>query len=234
MGKRILPRRAGRGTSVFRSPTWKRVGPARYPSAEYLKGRVVAILHDPGRGVPLAKIEYEKGYFLNVAWDGCFVGQEIEVGRDAPPLNGNVLPLSAIPDGTKVFNVELKVGDGGSIARASGTYCTVISHAENGKVILALPSGASKTLDGGCRATIGVAAAGGRVEKPFLKAGAKYHLMKNKPAKYPRVRGVAMNAVSHPHGGGNHPSVSRSTTVSRRLPPGKKVGHIAARRAGRL
>ncbi|MEM0121578.1 MAG: 50S ribosomal protein L2, partial [Thermoprotei archaeon] len=225
MGKRILVRRAGRGTSVFRSPTWKRVGAARYPLLERLKGVVVELLHDPGRGVPVARVKYENGQFFTVAWEGCWVGQEVELGRDAPPLNGNVLPLSAVPDGAKVFNIELKLGDGGSIARASGAYCTVVSHGE-GKVVLTLPSGASKVLDARCRATIGVAAAGGRIEKPFMKAGVKYHLMKAKPTKYPRVRGVAMNIVSHPHGGGNHPSVSRSTTVSRRLPPGKKVGHI--------
>jgi len=233
MGKRILVRRAGRGTSVFRSPTWKRVAAAKYPLAQRLKGVVVELLHDPGRGVPIAKIKYDGNHFFTVAWEGCWVGQEVELGQDAPPLNGNILPLSAIPDGAKVFNIELKFGDGGSIARASGTYCTVVSHSV-GKAILTLPSGTSKVLDSRCRATIGVAAAGGRIEKPFLKAGAKYHLMKTKPTKYPRVRGVAMNIVSHPHGGGNHPSVSRSTTISRRLPPGKKVGHISARRSGRL
>jgi large subunit ribosomal protein L2 len=198
-----------------------------------LKGVVVDICHDPGRGVPLAKIVYGNEYFFTVAWDGCWIGQQIELGKEAPPIDGNILPLSEIPDGSKVFNVELRFGDGGSIARTSGTYCTVISHAEN-KTILSLPSGASKTLDSRCRATVGVAAAGGRIEKPFLKAGPRYHLMKAKPTKYPKVRGVAMNVVSHPHGGGNHPSVSRSTTVSRRLPPGKKVGHISAKRSGRL
>ena len=83
-----------------------------------------------------------------------------------------------------------------------------------------------------CRATIGVVAGGGRKEKPFVKAGKKYHAMKAKAIKWPRVRGVAMNAVDHPFGGGRHQHTGKPTTVSRRMPPGRKVGHIAARRTG--
>jgi len=81
------------------------------------------------------------------------------------------------------------------------------------------------------RATIGVIAGGGRLEKPLLKAGAAYWKWSAKSYWWPRVRGLAMNPVSHPHGGGRH--VGRPTTVSRNAPPGRKVGHIAARRTGR-
>ena len=233
MGKRIFQRRAGKGTSVFKSPTWKRVGAAEYPRFDGLvEGKITELLHDAGRGVPLIRVSYSSGEFLTVAAEGVFVGEAIQIGKGASPVSGNILPLSDVPDGSKVFNVELRKGDGGTLARTSGAYCTLVSHTEN-KVIVVLPSGASKSLDPSCRATVGTAAAGGRTEKPFLRAGAKYHLMKAKPTKYPKVRGVAMNIVSHPHGGGNHPSVSRSTTVSRRMSPGRKVGHIAARRAGR-
>ncbi|MCL5788504.1 MAG: 50S ribosomal protein L2 [Candidatus Marsarchaeota archaeon] len=234
MGKPILGQRKGRGTSTFISPTWKRVASACYPPASHATSQytVSSIIHDPGRGVPLAKLDSGERVFYTVAADGIHVGQRIQVGNDATPGNGCILPLSNIPDGSKVFNVELRPGDGGNMARTSGAYCTVISHTEGG-AILTLPSGKTKTVSGECRATIGVAAAGGRTEKPFLKAGSKYHLSKPKPWKYPAVRGIAMNTVSHPHGGGNHPSVSRSTSISRNAPPGRKVGHIAARRAGR-
>lgn len=233
MGKRIFQRRAGKGSSVFKSPTWKCVGPARYPRLDGLvEGRITQLVHDPGRGVPLVRVTYDGGEFLTVAAEGSFIGETIQIGKGASPVNANIMPLSDVPDGSKVFNVESRKGDGGTLARTSGAYCTLVSHTEN-KVIVVLPSGVSKSLDPSCRATLGTAAAGGRTEKPFLKAGAKYHLMKVKPTKYPKVRGVAMNIVSHPHGGGNHPSVSRSTTVSRRMSPGRKVGHIAARRAGR-
>ncbi|MEM3671261.1 MAG: 50S ribosomal protein L2 [Thermoprotei archaeon] len=234
MGKPILGQRKGRGTSVFTSPTWKREAPAKYPAVlqDTVEYTVEKIVHDPGRGVPLTLLASGSSRFYTVAADGIHVGAKVELGPSAKPTVGSVLPLSQVPDGSKVFNVELRPGDGGTLARSSGAYCTLISHTESGAVV-SLPSGKTKTLDSGCRATIGVAAAGGRIEKPFLKAGARYHLSKAKPWKYPRVRGVAMNTVSHPHGGGNHPSVSRSTSVSRNAPPGRKVGHIAARRAGR-
>jgi large subunit ribosomal protein L2 len=234
MGKKLRVQRSGRGTSVFRNPGWKHVAAARYPRFKegVGAGRIVELVHDPGRGIPLAKIEYNGAYFYTVAAEGSYVGQSVEMGSQAATIAGNIIPLSAIPDGTRIFDVELRPGDGGKLARTSGSYCVLVSHVENGAVVT-LPSGSSKTLEKECLATVGTAAGGGRVEKPFLRAGAKYHLMKAKATKYPRVRGVAMNVVSHPHGGGNHPSVSRSTTISRRMPPGRKVGHISAKRSGR-
>ncbi|KAG6397816.1 hypothetical protein SASPL_139264 [Salvia splendens] len=88
-----------------------------------------------------------------------------------------------------------------------------------------LPSGAKKIVPSGCRAMVGQIAGGGRTEKPMLKAG---------NASWPKVRGVAMNPVEHPHGGGNHQHIGHASTVRRDAPPGQKVGLIAARRTGRL
>jgi large subunit ribosomal protein L8e len=85
-----------------------------------------------------------------------------------------------------------------------------------------------------CRATIGQVAGGGRTEKPMLKAGRAYWAAKAKRNSWPKVRGVAMNPVEHPHGGGNHQHIGHASTVSRWAPPGQKVGLIAARRTGRL
>ena len=99
--------------------------------------------------------------------------------------------------------------------------------------MIKLPSDKIKSVSKKAMATVGVVAGGGVTEKPLLKAGANYWKYKVKAKKWPTVRGVAMNAVDHPHGGGSHQSVSRSSTVSRNAPPGRKVGHIAARRAGR-
>ena len=97
-----------------------------------------------------------------------------------------------------------------------------------------LPSGSKKTLVSHCRAMIGIVAGGGRIDKPLLKAGAAYHKYKVKRNCWPRVRGVAMNPVEHPFGGGNHQHIGHPSTVSRFAPPGRKVGLIAARRTGRL
>jgi len=141
-----------------------------------------------------------------------------------------VLPLKSIPDGSFVCNIESLPGDGGKFVRSSGLYATVLSHAGE-KVMVQLPSGQIKQFSAECRATIGIVAGGGRIEKPFLKAGKKYHLSRAKSWKYPTVRGKAMGAYAHPHGGGSHPK--GSPPVKRTAPPGQKVGHIAAKRTGR-
>lgn len=97
-----------------------------------------------------------------------------------------------------------------------------------------LPSGAKKIVPSSCRAMIGQVAGGGRTEKPMLKAGNAYHKYRVKRNCWPKVRGVAMNPVEHPHGGGNHQHIGHASTVRRDAPPGQKVGLIAARRTGRL
>lgn len=135
-----------------------------------------------------------------------------------------MLPLNKIPEGTAVCNVEERPGDKGCLSRASGCYATVIGHSDDGaKTRVRLPSGARKTIAGGSRAMVGIVAAGGRVEKPILKAGNCYHLFKRKRKVWPSVRGVTMNPVDHPHGGGNHQHIGKPATKSRFAPPGQKV-----------
>ncbi|MET1100930.1 MAG: 50S ribosomal protein L2 [Pyrodictiaceae archaeon] len=235
MGKRLLVQRMGRGSPTFRNRGWLRVAPARLPplSSQTLKGRVVELRHDPGRWMPLAHIVLENGVdFWIPAAEGMYVGQIVEVGPEAKPANGNILPVGNIPEGTQIYNVEIRPGDGGKLARAPGSYAIILGRSGN-KTIIQLPSGKAKEIPNTARAIIGVPAGAGRLEKPLLKAGAAYHKWKVKARKWPRVRGVAMNAVSHPHGGGSHQSPSFPTTVSRNAPPGRKVGHIAARSTGR-
>jgi len=81
---------------------------------------------------------------------------------------------------------------------------------------------------------IGVIAGGGRTDKPLLKAGTAFHKFKRKRKNWPKVRGVAMNPVDHPHGGGNHQHIGHPSTLGRHAPAGQKVGLIAARRTGRI
>lgn len=238
MGKRLLVQRRGRGGSAFRNPGWKHEGPARYRSFDpnciagnVITGVVTELLHDPGRGCPLARVKFEDGVeMLMVAPEGLAQGQKVHYGSKAPINVGNILPLESIPEGTMVCNVELRPGDGGKLARASGAYAVVLAH-RDGKTLLQLPSRKVKEVSSQCRATIGIVAGGGRVEKPLLKAGKKHHLSKAKSFKYPTVRGKAMGAYAHPAGGGHHPK--GLTPVGRTAPPGQKVGHIASRRTGR-
>ena len=82
-------------------------------------------------------------------------------------------------------------------------------------------------------ATIGITAGGGRKDKPFIKAGKKHYAFRTRGKQYPIVRGVAMCAVNHPHGGGGHQHVGKPSTVKRGASPGRKVGSIAAKRTGR-
>ncbi|MCE4607609.1 MAG: 50S ribosomal protein L2 [Caldisphaeraceae archaeon] len=235
MGKSLRQQRAGKGGSQFRSPGHLHVSPAKYPPLQGSteKGIIVELLHDPGRYVPLAHIKTEGGTeFYVPAAEGSYVGQEVEIGPEANPSFGNILPLYSIPEGTSVFNVELRPGDGGKLARQSGSYALVLGRSGE-YTRIRLPSKVEKFVKSSCRATVGVPAGAGRIEKPLLKAGNSYYKSKAKATKFPTVRGVAMNVVSHPFGGGSHQHEGKPTTTSRNAPPGRKVGHIAARRTGR-
>merc|ERR1719329_640520 len=95
-----------------------------------------------------------------------------------------------------------------------------------------MPSGARRSVPSASRAMLGVVAGGGRLDKPMLKAGTNFHKYRVKRNCWPKVRGVAMNPVEHPHGGGNHQHVGHPTTSARASVPGQKVGLIAARRTG--
>jgi ribosomal protein L2 len=146
---------------------------------------------------------------------------------------GNIMPVNAMPEGTIISSCEAKLGDRGTLARASGTSGIVIGHSDDlKKTRVRLPSGVRKTIMGGCRAMIGVVAGGQRCDKPLLRANNAYFKWKAKKKHWPRVRGVAMNPVEHPHGGGNHQHVGHPTTTRRDAPIGQKCGLIAARRTG--
>jgi large subunit ribosomal protein L2 len=235
MGKRLLVQRRGRGSPTFRAPTHIRKGNAAHPPIRdnLLKGVITDLIHDPGRGAPLAKIRYEdNSEGLSIAVEGVSVGQSVESGDSAPPRIGNVLPLEAIPDGSLVSNIEQEPGDGGKFVRASGGFGIIRTHGDK-SVIIKMPSGVEKRFNPQCRAIMGVIAGGGRPEKPFLKAGNVFFSVRAKAKRWPVVRGVAMNAVYHPHGGGAKQHSLKPITVSRNAPPGAKVGLIAAKRTGR-
>ncbi|MCD1171621.1 hypothetical protein KPL84_00195, partial [Bacillus anthracis] len=114
-----------------------------------------------------------------------------------------------------------------------GNYATVIAHNPDTKrTRVKLPSGTKRVLPSNNRAMVGVIAGGGRIDKPMLKAGRAYHKYKAKRNCWPKVRGVAMNPVEHPHGGGNHQHIGKASTVRRGASAGRKVGLLAARRTG--
>eukprot|EP00477_Mikrocytos_mackini_P000001 GAHX01000001.1.p1 GENE.GAHX01000001.1~~GAHX01000001.1.p1 ORF type:complete len:281 (+),score=46.45 GAHX01000001.1:30-845(+) len=262
MGHRIRVQRKGRSPN-YNAHRKGRKGPAKLRPLDthekngYICGTVVKLIHDRGRGAPLAKIRFpllnsagamedkiKKAKGLQtitiVAVEGIQEGQRVFFGDRASLEIGNCLPIGKMPEGTIISNIEEKPGDKGRLAKQSGNYATIVGHnvekggTENESTQIKLPSGVKKTLKSNCRAIVGLVAGGGRCEKPLMKAGNAFHKAKAGHKNWPIVRGVAMNAVDHPHGGGNHQHVGRSTCVKRNAPPGQKVGLIGARRTGRL
>lgn len=164
----------------------------------YIRGIVKDIIHDTGRGAPLATVLFRDPYRYKqrtetfIATEGLSTGSFVYCGKKATLNIGNVLPISACPEGTIVCNVEEKVGDRGALARTSGNYATVIGHSDDGKTRLRMPSGTKKTIASNARATVGIVAGGGRVDKPLLKAGRAFFRAKSKRNNWPKTRGVAM------------------------------------------
>ncbi|OCK84795.1 ribosomal protein L2 [Lepidopterella palustris CBS 459.81] len=246
MGRVIRNQRKGRG-SIFTAHTRLNKAPAKFRSLDYaersgyIRGVVEKIVHDAGRGAPLAKVIFRDPYRYKltretfIAVEGMYTGQFIYAGKNASLTVGNILPLGSVPEGTVVANVEEKVGDRGALGRTSGNYCTVIGHnPDEGKTRIKLPSGAKKVVKSSVRGMVGIVSGGGRTDKPLLKASRAKHKFAVKRNSWPKTRGVAMNPVDHPHGGGNHQHIGKASTISRYAAQGQKAGLIAARRTGLL
>jgi Ribosomal protein L2 len=240
MGHRISTQARGKGGSTYRAPSHQYKAELKHfgSATKTVKAVVIDIEHDPARHTPIAVIKITEGdvktddkKLYALIPEGVGINQEIAWGPEAKFANGNSLPLKAIPTGVSVCNIEARPGDGGKFIRASGTEAVVIGKAD-GKVGVKMPSGKPKWFNEDCLATIGLVAGGGRVDKPILKAGKQYHKMQSSATRWPRVRGVAMNVIDHPFGGGGHQHPGKPKTCARGTSPGKKVGHIAARRTG--
>jgi large subunit ribosomal protein L2 len=229
MGKRIIPRARGKGGPRYRAPSHRYFGRVEYFPFGNITGKVVDILHDPGRSAPVAIIRTEdRREVLHIAPEGLHVGTTIQY--DGGISVGNVVELGKIPEGTKVFCLETYPGSGPKLCRSSGVFAQVIGKVGN-KVVIQFSSGASKEMDVRCRATIGIPAGGGRTEKPWVKAGKHWFAKHARVKIFPRSAGVAMTPADHPYGGrSKRPRPSK--TVSRHAPPGAKVGSISARRVG--
>jgi len=164
---------------------------------EGMEGKVLSIEYDPNRSSRIALIQYPDGVKRYIiAPDGLQVGNKIKCGQNAEIKVGNRLPLKNIPEGVGIFNIEMTPGKGGQIVRAAGTLATLMVKSEKYAQIR-LPSGEVRLFDINCMATIGQVS---NVDHKYIslgKAGRTRHL-----GIRPSVRGVAMNPVDHPHGGG--------------------------------
>lgn len=236
MGRVIRAQRKSGG--IFKSHTRLRKGAAQLRTLDYserhgyIRGIVKDIIHDPGRGAPLAKVVFRDPYKYKlqtetfIANEGMYTGQFIYAGKKATLNVGNILPLGSMPEGSIASNVEEKMGDRGALGRTSGNYVIVVGHdLDTGKTRLKLPSGAKKIVPSTARGMIGIVAGGCRIDKPLLKAGRAFHKFKVKRNCWPRTRGVAMNPVDHPLGGGEGKTSGGRHPVS---PWGKPEGRTRA------
>ncbi|MCL5008285.1 MAG: 50S ribosomal protein L2 [Candidatus Marsarchaeota archaeon] len=233
MGKRLKQQRRGKGSNAYRKPPNRFKADVMFTNrpGKYI-GEVIEFIDDPGHTAPLMRIRYDD-YTENIliAPEGIKIGDKIQEGTGASLSLGSVLRLGDIPDGTPIYNIESKPGDGGKLTRAAGSYATVAVHSGNTVTVL-LPSKHSMDFSNACRAEIGAVAGGGAKAKPIMKAGKNFYIKHAVNRTWPTNRGVKSNPVDHPFGGKQHHKGASSMT-SRNAPPGAKVGHIAARRVGR-
>lgn len=172
-------------------------------------GKVAAIEYDPNRSANIALINYldgEKRYIIHP--EGLKVGDSVISGEAVKPVLGNCMPLKSIPLGANVHNIELQLGKGGQMARSAGSFATVAAK-EGDYVTLKLPSGEMRLVHANCIATIGTVGNLDHMNVSLGKAGRARWL-----GRRPAVRGVAMNPIDHPHGGGEGKTAAGRHPVS--------------------
>jgi large subunit ribosomal protein L2 len=189
-GRMTARHRGGGHKRRYRIIDWKR-------NKHDIPAKVVSVEYDPNRSARICLLQYidgEKRYILHP--NGLKVGDAVVAGAEVDIRPGNAMPLGAMPDGTWVHNVEMKIGKGGQAVRSAGAYAQLLSK-EGDYALLKMPSGEMRRIHVRCYATIGQV---GNIEHQHIsigKAGRKRWL-----GQRPKVRGVAMNPVDHPHGGG--------------------------------
>ncbi len=162
-----------------------------------MPGKVERLEYDPNRSSFIALIKYSDGeHAYIIAPQRLSVGDEVVAGSAVDVKPGNAMPLASIPVGTIVHNVEMKIGKGGVIARSAGTYVQIVGR-DQGYVSLRLNSGEQRMIHGQCFATVGAVSNPDHMNASLGKAGRNRWL-----GKRPHNRGVTMNPVDHPHGGG--------------------------------
>jgi large subunit ribosomal protein L2 len=190
LGRVTMRRRGGGHKRLYREIDFRR-------EKDGVPGRVASIEYDPNRSARIALVVYadgDKRYII--VPQGMKVGQQIMSGPTAEFEPGNTMAMASIPLGTIVHNIELTPGKGGQLVRAAGTGCQLLAK-EGDFVVLRLPSGEMRRVFSNCRATIGVLGNEEHSNVHIGKAGRTRWL-----GRRPKVRGVVMNPVDHPHGGG--------------------------------
>jgi large subunit ribosomal protein L2 len=230
MGKRIITQARGKGSHTYRVRKKAFRFKLQYPPRLSGEGSVIKLLDSAGHSAPLAKIKYADGSFYMPAFQNMVETQKIKF--DTKEIkDGNIVKLKDVPMKTKICNIESRPGDGGVFIKTAGSYAE-ISRVVGENIFILMPSKKEKKLNKNCRAIIGVVAGAGRLNKPVVKAGKKYHIKKSKSKLWPRTSAVKMNAIDHPFGSGRSKN-PKSKIAKRNAPPGRKVGLLRPRRTGR-
>jgi len=189
-GKETVKGRGGGHKRKYRKIDFQR-------DKEGVSASVVSREYDPNRTAWITLLQYSDGerrYILSPF--KLEIGAQVEAGEDAEVRPGNAIPLKKIPAGRAIHNVEFSPNSGGKIARSAGTAAVIVAK-DPGQVDVKLPSGEVRGFEPECKATIGQVSNPGHKNVKSGKAGRTRHM-----GRRPKVRGVAMNAVDHPHGGG--------------------------------
>jgi len=182
-----------------------------FKRTDLIKGIVRAISYDPNRSAFIAEIrstEDKKSFYI-LAPNGLKVGDIVESGQNVPKRIGNTLPLRSIPVGTLIHNIELKPGSGGKYVRAAGSFATLLQHVDEDYALIRLKSSEQRLVPIESCATIGVVSNLDHKNVVLSKAGRSRWL-----GRRPVVRGVAMNPIDHPHGGGEGKTSGGRPSVS--------------------
>lgn len=189
-GRITMWQRGGRHKRKYRKIDFKR-------NKTGVPGTVAALHYDPNRSCHIALIKYKDGdYRYILAPEGLAKGAEVVAGPESPIKTGNALPLERVPVGTQVHNIEMQPGRGGQMVRSAGAFATVAG-IDGTYIILKLPSGETRKISKKCMATVGAVGNREHNQVKIGKAGRKRWM-----GKRPNVRGVVMNPVDHPLGGG--------------------------------
>jgi large subunit ribosomal protein L2 len=204
--------KSGGRNNLGRTTAWRKSGGHKqsYRIIDFLRNKenvfatVERLEYDPNRSAFIALIKYEDGELSYIiAPQKLQIGDKVVAGKDADIKVGNTLPLRNIPVGTIIHNVEMKIGAGGQLARAAGSYVQLVGK-DADDALLKLRSGEVRKVNANCRATIGAVSNPDNQNIVIGKAGRNRWL-----GVKPTVRGIAMNPVDHPHGGrtngGRHP-----------------------------
>ena len=230
MGKRIITQARGKGSSTYRVKRKAFRYKLQYPSRLSGIGTIVKLLDSPAHTAPLAKIAWEKGSFYIPAYNLMVEGEKINFENEEIK-DGNIMSLKDIPVKTQIYCIESRPGDGGKFIKTGGSSATV-KRVVGDDIFVLMPSKKEKKFNSKCRAIIGITAGHGRLDKPIIKAGKKFHIKKSKSKLWPRTSAVKMNAIDHPFGSGRAKN-PKSKIAKRNAPPGRRVGLIRPRRTGK-